>query len=269
MMARRAQKYVSYALVRLATLKEYVSDFVGGILLLPVEVAIVVLVWRVIYACTGPLGQFSLEDMIAYQLLVYALSRGTWPVGTINYRVWQDIRQGKLDICLARPIDYQLSRLASELGEAGYRSAMHLLAYVATCAVLRLPVLSDPLLWGAFLLSIAGGFVLRFLIQFAIACMAFWTEAIFGVRDIVVEIESLLSGRYVPVSIMPGLVRSIASVLPFQFTLFLPISIYLGHYMPLEALEVLGWQALWVAVLLLATRLLWQRGLARYEAQGG
>jgi ABC-2 type transport system permease protein len=250
-------------------LKEYAINFFGRLLLLPIEVAIVVLLWRVIYAFTGPLGQFSLKDMIAYQLLVHAVSRGTWPVGTINYRVWQDIRQGKLDIYLARPIDYQLSRMAGELGEASYRSAMHLLAFVATCAILRLPILSDPLLWGAFLLSVAGGFVLRFLIQFLIATMAFWTEAIFGVRDIVVEIEALLSGRYVPVSIMPGLMRSIASVLPFQFTLFLPISIYLGHYSRAGALGMLGWQAFWVGALFVLSRLLWRRGLVRYEAQGG
>jgi len=269
MIARRTKKYVSQGLVRLSTLKEYAANFFGRLLLLPVEVAIVALVWQVIYAFTGPLGRFPLEDMIAYQLLVYAVSRGTWPVGTINYRVWQDIRQGKLDIYLARPIDYQLSRMAGELGEASFRSVLHLLTFVVTCAVLGLPILADPLLWSAFLLSVAGGFVLRFLIQFMIATMAFWTEAIFGVRDIVVEIESLLSGRYIPVSLMPGLVRSIASALPFQFTLFLPISIYLGHYTRLETLWMLGWQAFWVAGLLFLSRLLWRRGLARYEAQGG
>lgn len=262
-------KYRSFGAVRLATLREYATDFVGGLLLLPVEMAIVILVWRAIYSCVGPLGSFSLDEMIAYQLLVHNLMRGTWSVATINYRVWQEIRKGKLDIYLARPLDYPLSKLCGELGEIGVRVVLRIGMFLLACLVLRLPILTDPLLWGLFLFSFFGGFVIKFLEQFMIASLAFWMEAIFGVRDIVVAISQLFAGTLIPVSVMPGLVRTIAAVLPFQFILFVPAAIYLGKYSHIEALKMLGLQAVWIGLLFASSRLLWQRGIARYEAQGG
>lgn len=263
------RKYRSSGRARLATLKEYAADFFGGLALLPVEAAIVVLVWRTIYRYVGPLGSYSLEEMIAYQLLVHNLMRGTGSVGTINYRVWQDIRQGKLDVYLARPIDYQISKLCSELGEVSLRVLLRIAMFLLACLVLRLPVQADPLLWVAFALSFAGGFVCKFLEQFMIASLAFWTEAIFGVRDVVVAVSQLLAGSLIPVSVMPGIARAIASVLPFQFILFVPAAIYLGQYSRLQSLGMLALQAAWIGVLFSGSRLLWRRGLARYEAWGG
>ena len=263
------RKYGSFGRVRLATLKEYATNFFGGLILLPVEAAIVVLIWRTIYRYVGPLGSYSLVEMIAYQLLVHNLMRGTYPVRTINYRVWQDIRQGKLDVYLARPIDYQISKLCGELGEVSLRVVLRMGMFLLACLVLRLPVQADPLLWAAFALSLAGGFVIKFLEQYMIASLAFWTEAIFGVRDVVVAVSQLLDGTLIPVSVMPGVVRAIASALPFQFILFVPAAIYLGRYSRLQALGMLGLQAAWIGALFLGSRLLWRRGLARYEAWGG
>ncbi len=263
------RKYRSFGTVRLATLKEYATDFFGGLVLLPVEAAIVVLVWRTIYRYVGPLGDYSLDEMIAYQLLVHNLMRGMGSIGTVNYRVWQDIRQGKLDVYLARPLDYQLSKLCGELGEVSLRAVLRIAMFLLACLVLRLPIQADPLLWVAFTLSFGGGFVVKFLEQYMIASLAFWTEAIFGVRDVVVAVSQLLAGSLIPVSIMPGIVRAIASALPFQFILFVPAAIYLGHYSHLGALGMLALQAAWIGALFLGSRLLWRRGLARYEAWGG
>jgi ABC-2 type transport system permease protein len=267
--ARSWKKYYSFGTVRVATLKEYALDFFGGLVLLPVEVAIVVLVWRVIYDYVGPLGSFDLDTMIAYQLLVHNLMRGTWSVATINYRVWQDIRQGKLDVYLARPLDYQLSKLSGELGEVAVRAFLRLAMFLLACLVLRLPLLADPFLWVLFLLSFLGGFVIKFLEQFLIATAAFWTEAIFGLRDVVIAVSQVFAGTLIPVSVMPAFFRAIAAVLPFQFILFVPAAIYLGQYSHLEALGMLGLQAAWLVALFACSRLLWRRGLARYEAQGG
>jgi len=266
---QRWRKYRSFGTVRLATLREYATNFFAGLALLPVEAAIVILVWRTIYRYVGPLGSYSLEAMIAYQLLVHNLMRGTGSVGTINYRVWQDIRQSKLDMYLARPLDYQIVKLCGELGEVSLRVVLRIAMFLLACLVLRLPVQADPLLWAAFFLSFAGGVVVKFLEQYLIASLAFWTETIFGVRDVVVAISQLLAGSLIPVSVMPGIVRAIASALPFQFILFVPAAIYLGQYSRLQALGMLALQAVWIGVLLIGSRFLWRRGLARYEAWGG
>ena len=114
------KKYYAFGYAHVATLREYRADFLGALLKLPVEAVIVVLLWRTVYTFTGPLGAFSLQEMIAYQLLVSALVRGTWTVGTVNYRVWQDIRRGRLDVFLARPADYPLAMLAARWAASRY-----------------------------------------------------------------------------------------------------------------------------------------------------
>jgi ABC-2 type transport system permease protein len=149
------------------------------------------------------------------------------------------------------------------------RVVLRLVMFLLACLFLRLPLQADPLLWAAFFLSLAGGFVVKFLEQYMIASLAFWTEAIFGVRDVVVAVSQLLDGTLIPVSIMPGIVRAIASALPFQFILFVPAAIYLGQYTRLQALGMLALEAAWIGALLIGSRLLWRRGLARYEAWGG
>ena len=265
----RLRKYHSFYARRLAALREYTLDFLGGLWLLPVEVLLVVLIWRAIYAYTGPLGDFQLDQMIAYQLLVYSLLRGMGSVGTFNYRMWQDIRRGKLDIYLARPVDYHLASLCAEFGEVSIRLVAQLLAFLLTSVVLGLPILADPLLWVLFLAAALGGFVISFSIQFLIAAAAFWTEAIFGVRDLVLMISQLLSGALIPISLYPGLAARLASLLPFQYILYVPSTLYLARFTPAEAAQALGLQALWIVVLVLACRLVWRRGLARYEAYGG
>jgi ABC-2 type transport system permease protein len=111
--------------------------------------------------------------------------------------------------------------------------------------------------------------VIKFLEQFMIASLAFWTETIFGVRDLVVSISGLFSGRLIPVSVMPAFARAIGSALPFQFILSVPGAIYLGQYSRAVAWRMLGWQMVWIAAMVIVSRLLWRRGLARYEAQGG
>ncbi|MBN1583568.1 MAG: ABC-2 family transporter protein [Anaerolineae bacterium] len=263
------KKYYAFGLVHLATLKEYTLDFFGGLAMLPIETVVIVLVWHVIYSYVGTLGNFDLDEMVAYQLLVHNIARATWSAGTINYRVWQDIYKGRLDVFLARPLDYQLSILCAEFGEIGVHTLLRIAMFVVACLVLRLPVQADPMLWGLFLVSAAGGIVIKFLEQFMIASLAFWTETIFGVRDLVVAISGLFSGRLIPVSLMPAFARTIGAALPFQFILSVPGAIYLEQYSRTAAWCMLGWEMLWIVAMVIVSRLLWQRGLVRYEAQGG
>jgi ABC-2 type transport system permease protein len=119
------------------------------------------------------------------------------------------------------------------------------------------------------LLAAAGGVVVLFLIQFMIATMGFWLEAIFGFRDIIVTIDSLFAGRMIPLSALPGLIATISQWLPFQFTLYVPVAIYMGKFSSAGLFGALGLEALWIAVLFGASRLLWRRGLVKYASQGG
>ncbi|NIO75614.1 MAG: hypothetical protein GTN69_06980 [Armatimonadetes bacterium] len=263
------RKYVAYARVQFIALKEYAFNFLGGLLMVPIDMGMTVLIWGAIYSFIGQVGSFSLADMLAYQLLVRALIVAFLSVGTVNYQVWDDIHQGNLSLFLSRPINYQAAKLASEVGKSVVPLVSRMALFLVACVILKLYIPAQAGIWLFFLLSVALGFVIMFLVQFIIGAMTFWVERIFGVRDLVSTVNQLLSGQLIPVSVLPAFIQSLSSVLPFQFTLFVPISIYLGKVSGNGPLHLLAIQTAWLIGLLLLSALIWRQGVKRYEAQGG
>ena len=78
----------------------------------------------------------------------------------------------------------------------------------------------------------------------------------------------MLSGRLVPMPLMPLWVQQIACFLPFQWTFFFPIEALVGNLPPQQLLTGLGMQLLWILIGLVAVSILWRSGIKRYSAVG-
>ena len=81
--------------------------------------------------------------------------------------------------------------------------------------------------------------------------------------------ELLLSGRLVPMPLMPDWVQEIARFLPFQWTFYFPIESLVGDLSGAELLGGLAVQLLWILVGLALFRLAWRSAIKRYSAVGG
>jgi ABC-2 type transport system permease protein len=82
-------------------------------------------------------------------------------------------------------------------------------------------------------------------------------------------VELLLSGRLVPMPLMPDWVQSIAMFLPFQWAFFFPIESLVGDLSNEELARGLGVQLLWILIGLAIFRLAWRSAIKRYSAVGG
>jgi ABC-2 type transport system permease protein len=80
--------------------------------------------------------------------------------------------------------------------------------------------------------------------------------------------ELVLSGRLVPMPLMPAWVQTLASYLPFQWTFFFPIEALVGSLAPAELLRGLAMQLLWMVIGTLAVNVLWKFGIRRFSAVG-
>ena len=60
------------------------------------------------------------------------------------------------------------------------------------------------------------------------------------------RLELLLSGRLVPLPLMPAWAQDVANVLPFQWSFYFPIQTLVGDLSNRELLEGLGIQLLWI-----------------------
>ncbi len=86
--------------------------------------------------------------------------------------------------------------------------------------------------------------------------------------EIIFMSEILLSGRLVPMSVMPEWVQSVSDFLPFKWTFQFPIEVIIGRLSQAEVFT--GWlfQAGWILVLIPAIGLVWKRAVRRYTAVG-
>ena len=86
---------------------------------------------------------------------------------------------------------------------------------------------------------------------------------------ILIFAQNLLSGVYAPLWFFPGWFLALSTFLPFQATLSVPLSLYVGRIRLSDAPLQLAIQAGWVVLLFLFTRFLWQRAAHRVISQGG
>ncbi len=137
--------------------------------------------------------------------------------------------------------------------------------------MLVLPAVSYPLTPApvlAFMCSMIIAIVLTTLIGSAFGMLSFWTTQSRQFANFWQGIGQFLSGFVVPLALLPAGLRGAARLLPFRSMVSLPIEILMGR---------LGWDELgfgllvgmgWALIVTLIYRILWRRGLRRYEAVG-
>jgi ABC-2 type transport system permease protein len=89
------------------------------------------------------------------------------------------------------------------------------------------------------------------------------------VFDLYMATEMLLSGRLVPLRLMPGWVQTLADFLPFKWTFGYPIESLVGDMPSRSLLLGLGAQVLWIGIGLALYRLAWRVAIKRFTAVGG
>jgi ABC-2 type transport system permease protein len=89
-----------------------------------------------------------------------------------------------------------------------------------------------------------------------------------AVFELYFTLELLLSGRLVPLSLLPEWAQRLALLLPFQWTFGFPIELLVGQRSQAQMLLGFAAQALWLAIGLVLLRFSWRAAVRRYSAVG-
>jgi ABC-2 type transport system permease protein len=260
--------YVAEARIAIAEQIQYRASNYMYMLGMVAEPVVYLVVWTTVAAQQGgSVGGITAGGFAAYYI-VWTLVRNINIVFT-PYGWESRIREGRLSAQLLHP----LFPIVEDLGFfLGWKPVVILLwlPIAFFLALVFHPVLNpSPLAIVVFAFSLLGAYLIRSLNQSSLGLITFWTTRVGPVFQLYIAVELLLSGRLVPMTLMPQWVQDIANVLPFQWTFGFPIEALVGNLTTDELLSGLAMQVFWIAVGAVLVRLVWHFAIKRYSAVSG
>ena len=228
---------------------------------------IMLALWSAV-AREAPVGRFGQMDFVAYFLATFIVRQltGAWVAWEMNW----EVRQGTLGMKLLRPIHPFLTYASENLAALPMRLVVAgPMAVIALLVVGSRQLSSDPAIWMIWCAAMLGGWLITFLANLAIGCLALYIDSSEKFMGIWLALFFVFSGYLGPIELFPQGVRALASWLPFQYQIGYPVQLMTSGIGRGDALLMLARQWGWVWLLLGLVTLLWRGGLRRFAAYGG
>lgn len=269
---RRAPgKYWSVFTTGLQNTFVYRWNFVLRSLFALVPLAGTVFIWKALFESRGAeIRGYDFGQMIYYFLVVLLVDNLVTPTDD-EWQIASEIRDGQINNFLSKPVDYLAYRATLFLSSRLLYTAVTLPAIAAVFFWFRefIVLPTDFITWPLFFVSLAMAAAIQFLLAYALAMLAFWILEISTIVFILYSFEYYLSGRLFPLNVMPDWLQEILRWLPFTYELYFPVAILTEKVKGGDLWSGLAIQAGWVVLCFLGARLMWRRGLRRYESVGG
>ena len=223
--------------------------------------------WRAVYAGQSDIRGLSLQQTLNYVLisqvfLQLAVSRMILYLGDF-------LREGKIVLEMARPVDFQGRFYAETLAELAMDLTLKAPLLLVAVFAFGLTLPADPLVWGAFFVSLFIGQTALFCFDWLFCSLAFYTTEVWGLSVFREGVGTFFSGALVPLALMPGWLEAVAQALSFAQAFYIPVSLLSG-ITPLEDIPQL-WlvQLAWLAGLFALSRIVFRVAARKVTVQGG
>ncbi len=213
-------------------------------------------------------ARFGSADFIAYFLVTFVVRQLTasWAAWEMNY----EVRTGTLATKLLRPLNPIVGYAAENLSALPMRFTVIVPVVVAAGFVTgAAPFPVDPVLWLAFCAAVVGGWLLTFLANIAIGCLALFIQSSIKVMDVYLVLFFVFSGYLFPIQLFPPWLRGVVDWLPFRYQIGLPVELAVSMHDRAAAFSLLAREGVLVVALAVLVAVLWKRGLRRFQAYGG
>jgi ABC-2 type transport system permease protein len=229
------------------------------------EPVIYLVVWSTVAeAQGGQVGGLTAGEFAAYYI-VWTLVR-TMNIVFTPYGWEERIRQGELSPMLLRPLHPIHHDIA-------YFAGWKLVAIVLWLPIAGLLALAfrpqlevTALEAGVFVVAIWGAYLIRTMLLWVLGMVSFWTTRVSALYELYFTAELLLSGRLVPLALMPAWTLGLVAATPFQWTFSFPIEVLVGDLPAGRLAAGLAAQALWTGIGALLVAVVWRAGVRRYTA---
>jgi len=223
-------------------------------------------IWRSVLGGGGELYGYGFAALMTYLFGTTILR--SLVMGSRTVELGWMINTGYLTIPLLRPMSLFRFFFVRDLADKLYNLSFILIEIPLLYLLFRPPVFlqSNPFQLGWFALSLSLAVLIYFFINLLFGSLAFWTRDVWAPRFLLMVIMEFATGAMFPLDMLPPFFDKIVLFTPFPYLLFVPLQIYLGKDQLL--FPHLFIQVAWVFCLYFFIKIVWQKGLKRYEAEG-
>ncbi|MFA5871708.1 MAG: ABC-2 family transporter protein [Parcubacteria group bacterium] len=263
------KKYLTVFKTQLQHTLTHRADFFGYRIANIFEILIQIVVWSAIFGTTQQVGGYNYSEMITYIVVGRAFSFFTANFG-LEHVIARQIQFGELSNFIVKPMSY-LKYLVSM---STSRSALGLISAIITSLILivifsnYIIAPQNPALWLLIIAMLILGYLTHLFITILIGFIAFWTVDISGIFFSVKALEKFAAGVYFPLNLLPAAFVNFSLALPFAYTFYFPIQLFLGKTTIHDGLIGLAIQIAWLLALYFMIKGLWRLGLKKYESVG-
>jgi len=247
---------------------QYRANLIMYLLYWLVSPIIYLAVWTSIAQSKGSVNGFTANDFVTYYMTLLVVDQITSNIviHTFAYK----IQDGTLSGELIQPIHPMLTNaLVNNIAFKALTLIGFILVWIILFFLYR-PEYSSVTFTG-ILLSIPAmimGFFIDYLLSASITALAFWTTRVYSIHEFYYALLLLFSGQFVPLTLMPKLVQTIAQYLPFQLRIYYPVQLILGKLSSAEILQGYVSGTIWLVVAILVFNWIWRNGVKRFSAVG-
>lgn len=260
--------YLAILYARMATLFQYRGAAFAGVATQIFWAIIKTMILTAFYSETSVSQPISLPQAITFIWLGQALlALLPW---TIDKELEAQVKNGNVSYELVRPINLYSLWYARAFAIRTVPTIMRCIP-VFVIAILFFG-LSAPISWAASLtfgISLIFGAFLSAAITTLIIISLFWTISGEGIQRLTPHISLLLSGLVVPLPLFPDRLQPFLNLQPFRGVIDIPCRLYTGVIPVEEAFYYLGFQLIWLLIIVGAGRRLMNRALRQLVIQGG
>jgi ABC-2 type transport system permease protein len=206
--------------------------------------------------------------MLTYVSVGWIIRSFYW--NTIDQEMAYEVIEGKISMDLIKPVSIEWMWIFRAMGESAFRLGLLTLPTALVVAfVFPVQAPASRGNFAIFLAAVLGSFFLMGAINFMIGTCAIPLKSILALIRAKYWLVEMLSGLLIPMAFFPEPAQRVLAWLPFEHIAYTPLQIYLGKLNGAQALRTLGIQWIWVAVLLSAARLWWNRSVRNITIHGG
>lgn len=223
-------------------------------------------IWRAVLSGGGDIYGYSFAAIMTYLFGTTVLRSLVMGSRTIDLG-WM-INTGALTIPLMRPFGIFKFFFLRDLADKLFNLSFILIEIPLLLLILRPPVFlqSDPRTILYTVISIGLAVLIYFFINIIFGSIGFWSRDVWAPRFLLMVIMEFATGAMFPLDMLPQNIQRIFFYTPFPYLLYGPMQIYLGK--DSAVVSHLISEFVWVIVLYLVTKLVWQKGIKSYEAEG-